>query len=425
MKASRKAAIGFIFITLAIDVIGWGLIIPVMPELLVELKHIPINETSRWGGYLISAFTAMQFLFAPLIGNLSDRFGRRPVILISLLGFCVDYIILALAHNYALLFIGRVLSGITGASFTVGSAYIADISNDENRAKNFGLIGAAFGLGFVLGPALGGLLASWGLRAPFYAAAVLCFINFLYGYFVLPESLKEENRRPFKWANASPIGSLKFLGRHKTLAGLVMSFVFIYLAAHAVQSNWNYFTMYVFSWTEKQVGLSLAIVGVLVGAVQGGLIRFINPKLGDEKTTYLGLALYAVGLTLFAFATQSWMMYVFLIPYCLGGIAGPALQSIITKLVPANEQGQLQGSLTSLMSLTAVFGPLNMTSLFTFTTREDAYIHLPGAPFLLGALFMIISIVIARSVLSREKKDNPSLSAVIESPTGNQTSLGQ
>src|SRR5690606_26312811 len=190
---------------------------------------------------------------------------------------------------------------------------------------------------------------------------------------------------------------------------------FIYLAAHAVQSNWNYFTMYVFNWSEKQVGLSLAIVGVLVGAVQGGLIRFINPKLGDEKTTYLGLFLYAVGLTLFAFATESWMMYVFLIPYCLGGIAGPALQSIITKHVPANEQGQLQGSLTSLMSLTAVFGPLIMTSLFTYTTREDSLIHLPGAPFLLGALFMVVSIVIAWKVLHRQKKEKEELAAVPES----------
>ncbi len=412
MKTTKSAAIGFIFITLTIDVIGWGLIIPVMPELLVELKHIPLNETSRWGGYLVSVFAAMQFLFAPLMGNLSDRFGRRPVILISLLGFCVDYIILALAHNYALLFVGRVLAGITGASFTAASAYIADISTNENRAKNFGLIGAAFGLGFVLGPALGGLLASWGLRAPFYAAAILCFLNFLYGYFVLPESLKPENRRPFELKKANPIGSLAFLGTHKTIAGLVISFVFINLAAHAVQSNWNYFTMYVFKWNEKQVGLSLAIVGVLVGVVQGGLIRFINPRLGDEKSTYLGLFLYAVGLTLFAFATQSWMMYAFLIPYCLGGIAGPALQSIISKHVPSNEQGQLQGSLTSLMSLTSIFGPLIMTGLFNYTTHKDSAIHFPGAPFLLGALFMLTSVFIAWKVLGREKRESSRIAAV-------------
>lgn len=421
MKTSKSAAIGFIFITLTIDVIGWGLIIPVMPELLVELKHIPLNETSQWGGYLVAVFAAMQFIFAPLMGNLSDRFGRRPVILLSLLGFCVDYIILALAHNYALLFVGRVLAGITGASFTAASAYIADVSTNENRAKNFGLIGAAFGLGFMLGPALGGLLSGWGLRAPFYAAAILCFLNFLFGYFVLPESLKPENRRPFEWKKANPVGSLMFLKTHKTISGLVIAFVFIYLAAHAVQSNWSYFTMYVFKWTKQQVGFSLTLVGVLVGAVQGGLIRVINPKLGDEKSTYLGLLLYAIGLTLFAFASKSWMMYVFLVPYCLGGIAGPALQSIITKHVPSNEQGQLQGSLTSLMSLTSVAGPLIMTSLFNYTTHKESAIHFPGAPFLLGAVFMLISIWISRNVLQKERKENPRLAQRLDEPAAEQT----
>jgi len=409
MKPAKNAAIGFIFITLTIDVIGWGLIIPVMPKLLVELKHIPLNETSKWGGYLVSVFAAMQFLFAPLMGNLSDRFGRRPVILVSLLAFCIDYIILALAHNYALLFVGRILAGITGASFTAASAYIADISTHEDRAKNFGLIGAAFGLGFVLGPALGGLLAGWGLRAPFYAAAVLCFLNFLYGYFVLPESLKPENRRPFSWLKANPVGSLIFLIKRKEITGLVLGFVFIYLAAHAVQSNWSYFTMYVFNWTEKQVGFSLAVVGVLTGIVQGGLIRYINPKLGDEKSTYVGLSFYALGLILFAFATKSWMMFAFLVPYCLGGIAGPALQSIITKHIPANEQGQLQGSLTSLMSLTSIFGPLIMTGLFNYATHETSKIHFPGAPFLLGMVFMLISIFIIWKVLSKDRKRNTGL----------------
>lgn len=409
MKSAKNAAIGFIFITLTIDVIGWGLIIPVMPKLLVELKHIPLNETSKWGGYLVAVFAAMQFLFAPLMGNLSDRFGRRPVILLSLLGFCIDYIILALAHNYALLFVGRILAGITGASFTAASAYIADISTHEDRAKNFGLIGAAFGLGFVLGPALGGLLAGWGLRAPFYAAAVLCFLNFLYGYFVLPESLKPEHRRPFSWLKANPVGSLIFFLKYKQIAGLILGFVFIYLAAHAVQSNWSYFTMYVFNWTEKQVGFSLAVVGVLTGIVQGGLIRYVNPKLGDEKSTYVGLSFYALGLILFAFATKSWMMFVFLIPYCLGGIAGPALQSIITKHVPANEQGQLQGSLTSLMSLTSILGPLIMTGLFDYATHETSSIHFPGAPFLLGMAFMLISIFIIWKVLSKDRKENEGL----------------
>lgn len=403
MKRSNKnAAMGFIFITMTIDVIGWGLIIPVMPSLISELKHIPIKETSRWGGYLISVFAIMQLLFSPLMGNLSDRFGRRPVLLISLLAFCIDYVILALAHNYSLLMLGRILAGITGASFTAATAYIADISTPETRAKNFGLIGAAFGLGFVIGPALGGLLSVWGLRAPFYAAAVLCFINFLYGYFILPESLKPENRRPLEWKKANPVGAFMHFKKYPAISGLVIAFVFMYLAAHAVQSNWSYFTMYKFNWTEKEVGFSLALVGILVGIVQGGLIRVVNPLLGNAKSAYLGLVLYGIGLALFAFASQSWMMYAFLVPYCLGGIAQPALQSIITENVPANEQGQLQGGLTSIMSATSIIGPYIMTSLFYYAVSDGSRFYFPGAPFLLGAFLMFISAILAWRFLSRK-----------------------
>lgn len=402
MRESKTAAIGFIFITMTIDVIGWGLIIPVMPSLISELKHIPIKDTSPWGGYLVSVFALMQFLFSPLLGNLSDKYGRRPVILISLLVFCLDYIILALAHNYSLLMMGRIMAGITGASFTAATAYIADISTPETRAKNFGLIGAAFGLGFIIGPALGGLLSIWGLRAPFYAAAILCFINFLYGYFILPESLKPENRRPFDWKKANPIGSLLHFKKYPAISGLLIAFILMYLASHAVQANWNYFTMYRFGWTEKDVGISLGIVGVLVGLVQGGLIRVVNPVLGNAKSAYLGLVLYGIGLALFSIATQSWMMYAFLIPYCLGGIAGPALQSIITDEVPANEQGQLQGGLTSLMSATSIIGPYIMTNLFHYAVSEKAAFHFPGAPFLLGAILMILSALLAWSFFRRK-----------------------
>lgn len=401
MKTSKQAAIGFIFITMTIDVIGWGLIIPVMPSLIAEVKNISIEESSKWGGYLISIFAVMQLLFSPLMGNLSDRYGRRPVILISLLVFCIDYIILALAHNYTWLMVGRILAGITGASFTAATAYIVDISTPDTRAKNFGLIGAAFGLGFIIGPALGGLLSVWGLRAPFYAAAVLCFVNFLYGYFVLPESLKPENRRPMEWKKANPVGSILHFKKYPAISGLVIAFVFMYLAAHAVQSNWNYFTMYKFSWTEKEVGISLALIGVLVGIVQGGLIRIVNPLLGNAKSVYLGLILYGIGLALFAFATKGWMMYVFLIPYCLGGIAGPALQSIITEKVPANEQGQLQGGLTSLMSATSIIGPYVMTNLFYYALNHKKPFYLPGAPFLLGAILMFTSALLAWLFLRR------------------------
>lgn len=403
MSGSRKAAINFIFITLLIDVMGWGLIIPVMPNLISQLKNIPINEASPYGAWLLSAYAVTQFLFAPVIGNLSDKYGRRPVLLCSLVGFGIDYLFLALAPTYGWLFIGRIIAGITGASFTTATAYIADISTPESRAKNFGMIGAAFGLGFIIGPALGGLLAGWGIRAPFYAAAILCLLNTLYGYFVLPESLSEEHRRDFHWKRANPFGSLLFFKRYPTIGKLAFSFFLIYIAAQSVQANWNFFTMYRFQWTEKIVGISLAVVGLLVGLVQAGLTRVINPKLGNERSIYLGLLLYSLGLVLFAFATEGWMMFAFLIPYCLGGIAGPSLQAVLAGHVPPSEQGELQGALTSLMSLTTILGPPLMNNLFKFFTTGKDHIHFPGAPFLLGSICMAGSLVIAWVTLRNEK----------------------
>jgi MFS transporter, DHA1 family, tetracycline resistance protein len=407
MAIPRQAAVGFIFITILIDVIGWGIIIPVMPELIAHLKHIPINEASKFGGFLLSIYAVMQFVFAPLIGNLSDRYGRRPVLLCSLFGFGIDYLFLALAPTYGWLFVGRVVAGITGASFTTASAYIADVSTPETRAKNFGMIGAAFGLGFIIGPAIGGQLGSLGVRAPFYAAAILCLLNWLYGFFVLPESLSKENRRSFDWKRANPLGSLLQLKKYPAISGLAISFFLFYLGAQAVQGNWSYFTMYRFQWNERMVGYSLALVGLLVAIVQAGLIRVVNPRLGNERSIYLGLCLYGLGMLLFAFATEGWMMFAFLVPYCLGGIAGPALQSTITGHVPANEQGELQGALTSLMSLTFIFGPYIMSHLFFYFTRDNAPVHFPGAPFLLGSILFLISAVVTWYVLSKEKKIAP------------------
>jgi DHA1 family tetracycline resistance protein-like MFS transporter len=414
MQTRNKSAIGFIFITLLIDVMGWGLIIPVMADLIAQLKHIPVNQASTYGALLLSVFAVTQFLFAPVVGNLSDKYGRRPILLLSLLGFGIDYIILAIAPTYGWLFVGRVIAGVTGASFTTATAYIADVSPDETtRAKNFGMIGAAFGLGFVLGPALGALLATWGIRAPFYAAAVLCLLNCAYGYFFLPESLSKENRRPFDIKRANPFGSLRFLTSHPEIGGLAISFFLIYLGAQAVQGNWNFFTIYRFNWSEKMVGISLAVVGVLVGGVQAGLTPIINPKIGNEKSIYMGLLFYVIGLTLFAFATESWMMFVFLIPYCLGGICGPSLQAVISGHVPPNQQGELQGALTSLMSLTTIIGPLVMNSTFTYFTTDKAPFYFPGIHFLIGAACMLLSIVITYKVLSREKKVHPELRKVI------------
>ena len=392
MKTSqKKAAIGFIFITMLINITGWGIIIPVVPDLIKELIHADIGEAAKYGGWLGFAYAFTQFIFSPVVGNLSDKYGRRPIILISLFGFTIDYIFLALSPNIYWLFIGRIIAGVTGASITTASAYIADISTNEDRAKNFGLIGAAFGVGFIIGPVIGGLLGHYGSRVPFYAAAVLCLINFLYGYFILPESLDQDHRRPFDWKRANPIGSLKFLGKHPEISTMVISLILIYIAGHAVQSNWNYFTMYLFNWDVKMVGISLGIIGLLVGLVQGLLIRWINPKIGNERSIYYGLLLYAIGMLLFAFATESWMMFVFLVPYCLGGICGPALQSVITQNIPSNQQGELQGALTSLISATSIVGPPLMTNLFYYFTHKSAPFQFPGAPFFLGFILMLTS----------------------------------
>nr|WP_294903076.1 TCR/Tet family MFS transporter [uncultured Lacibacter sp.] len=403
MASSKNAAIGFIFITLLIDVIGFGIIIPVMPSLIEELGHATVSQASQIGGWLLFAFAITQFVFSPLVGNLSDRYGRRPVILASLFGFAIDYLFLAFAPTLGWLFVGRIVAGITGASFTAASAYIADISTPEDRAKNFGMIGAAFGLGFVIGPAVGGLLGDFGPRVPFMVAAALCLLNFLYGLFVLPESLKPENRRKFEWVRTLPFVSLIRLRKYPAIGGLVIALFLVYLGSHAVHSNWSFFTIERFKWDSKMIGISLAVVGLLVGAVQAGLTRVVNPRLGNEKSIYIGLALYAFGMFLFSLATQSWMMFAFLVPYCLGGICGPALQSVMTGFVPANQQGELQGSLSALMSFSSILGPVMMTNVFAAFTGPKAPVYFPGAPFVLGSVFMLASAAVAFYSLHHKK----------------------
>jgi DHA1 family tetracycline resistance protein-like MFS transporter len=397
---SNKALI-FIFITILVDVIGLGVIIPVVPKLIEDLTGEGLSEASRYGGWLIFSFAAMQFLFSPIMGGLSDRYGRRPVLLLSLFGLGVDYIFHALAPTLFWLFVGRLIAGLFGASFTTATAYIADISTPEKRAQNFGLIGAAFGLGFIIGPVIGGLAgAEFGPRAPFLVAAALSLLNLIYGFFVLPESLPVDKRRAFSWKRANPIGSLLNLKKYPVVSGLVVSLVLIYLAGHAVQSNWAYYTMFKFGWDEAMVGYSLGVVGLLVALVQGGLIRIAIPKLGPANAVYIGLALNAIGLFCFGIASLSWMMFAFLVPYCLGGISGPALQGIISGQVPSNEQGELQGALTSLVSLSAIVGPLLMNSLFAYFTSDAATIYLPGAAFYLASLLTVISLFFAYRVLS-------------------------
>lgn len=398
-----KYALNFIFLTLLIDITGLGIIIPVMPKLIGQLTGEGLSVASEYGGWLTFAYAFMQFIFAPILGNLSDKYGRRPVLLFSLLGFGIDYLFLAFAPSIFWLFIGRIIAGIAGASMTTAMAYIADVSAPEKRAQNFGIVGAAFGLGFIIGPVLGGVLGQFGTRIPFFAAAGLALLNFLYGYFILPESLTKENRRPFNFKTANAWASLARLKRYPKVLSLAGALVLVYLASYALQSVWTYYNMYKFGWTEALVGYSLGFVGITIAVVQGGLIRIIIPKLGQERSLYIGLALYSFGYILFAFASKSWMMFAFMVPYSLGGIAGPALQGIMSNQVPPNEQGELQGTLTGLMSLTAIFGPLLMTHLFAAFTGKEAYFEFPGAPFLVGAVLLSASSIWAYRSLHSSK----------------------
>lgn len=393
MSSQRQAAIGFIFITVLIDITGLGVIIPIMPTLITSLADVDTSGAAAYNGLIATCYSVMTFLFSPILGGISDRFGRRPVLLASLLGFGLDYILLALAPTMAWLFVGRTIAGIMGGSITTAMAYIADITPPEKRAENFGKVGAAFGLGFILGPVIGGLLGTLGPRAPFWFSAALALINCLYGFFILPESLKPENRRKFDWRRANPIGSLRNLGHHPVLKGFVIAIICVQLSAFAIQSTWSYYTIEKFLWDEKMIGISLAVVGIAFALVQGGMIRIIIKKLGQERSVYLGLFLSVAGFLLFAFATKSWMMFAFSFVYAFGGLAGPSMQGIMTSLVPADAQGELQGGLTSLQSTTALVGPLFMTQLFYFFTEENSLHYFPGAPMVAGAILALISAV--------------------------------
>jgi DHA1 family tetracycline resistance protein-like MFS transporter len=405
MSPKRPAALAFIFVTILIDVIGLGVIIPVLPTLIEQLTGEGVSRASQYAGWLSFAYAAAQFFFAPVIGGLSDRYGRRPVLLASLLGLGCDYIFLALAPSIAWLFVGRIIAGITGASFTTATAYIADVSTPEKRAQNFGLVGAAFGLGFIIGPVLGGLFAHFGPRVPFIVAAVLSLCNFLYGFFLVPESLPADQRRPFEWGRANAVASLLRLGKYPAIISLVVALVLLYLAGSATQSVWTFYSILKFQWTERLIGYSLGAVGLGALIVQGGLVRVLLPKLGTARAITIGLLCYIVGFVLYAFASQGWMMFAITSIYCLGGLAGPALQGCISGQVPASEQGELQGALTSLISATGVVGPLVMTSLFAAFTGPTAPIYFPGMPFLVGAGLALLALLVAAGSLRRLPAD--------------------
>lgn len=401
MAKEKKSAMIFIMITLLIDCTGFGIIIPVLPNLIKEFTGGSTSVAADYGGYLMVAFALPQFIFSPILGGLSDKYGRRPILLFSLFGLGMDYLFLSFAPSIFWFFIGRIIAGITGASFTTGMAYIADISTPEKKAQNFGLVGAAFGLGFILGSVGGGLLSHFGLRVPFMVAAGLSLINWLYGYFILPESLSKEKRRDFSWKRANPVGSFINASKYPAILGLLATLLLLYIASHSVQSNWSYYVIEKFQWTPTMIGYSLAVVGIMVAIVQGGLIRFIIPKIGNRKAIYFGLMLYIIGFVCFAFAANGLMMMLFIVPYCLAGIGGPAMQSIISNQVPENAQGEIQGITTSLQSLAAIIGPFLASHIFVYFIQKGTPVYFPGAPFILSAFLTFIGLVIAIRALKK------------------------
>lgn len=391
LKKAQSVGNKFIFFTILLDAMGIGLIIPVLPEVLRRFNADP-SFVNQYYGWFIASYALLQFLASPILGALSDRYGRRPVLLASLLGAGIDYLIMAFTGSFAVLFLGRIVSGLTGAGQTVASAYMADISDDSNRSANFGLIGAAFGIGFIFGPALGGILGKWGPMAPFVAAAVLNLLNFFFGFFILPESLPPEKRRKLELKKMNPIASLKgVLGPHVPLLFVAVYFL-AYLAGQSHPAVWTLFTEHKFNWNSFDVGLSLSLVGVFVAIGQGFLTRIIIPKIGEEKAVIYGILFNFVAYFLYAIATQGWMMYAIIPLMALAGLEGPALQSIISKNTPSEEQGELQGTLIALASLTSVIGPLIFVWLFDRFTAKATGAEFAGAPYMFAALITLLSL---------------------------------
>jgi DHA1 family tetracycline resistance protein-like MFS transporter len=391
----RKPAIIFIFITLVLDIIGIGLIVPILPKLVETFQGGDVVAASHTYGALAALYSLMQFMFAPLLGSLSDRFGRRRVILVSLLGSGLDYFLLALAPNLGWFFAGRIISGITGANIAAASAYIADVSPPEKRAAGFGLIGAAFGIGFIAGPALGGVLGDVNLRLPFYVAGGLTLVNWLYGCFVLPESLAPENRRAFSWGRSNPVGSLLALREHPIAFGLAGTHFLINVAHQALPSTWVLYTGYRYGWNAKQVGISLAVVGLMAGIVQGGLTRFVVKKFGERKAAALGMTVTVMSFIGYGIATEGWMIYAVLIAGSIGFVTAPAVQGLISRNVGADEQGGVQGALAGLASIAGIIGPPIATGLFAHFISAKSRVELPGAAFFFSAMLVFFALLLA------------------------------
>ena len=396
-----KHAMVFIFSTVAIDSIGIGLILPVLPDLIVELTDTTLADAARWGGYLTFIYAVMQFLCGPAVGNLSDAYGRRPILLISLAALSLDYLLMAAAPTLALLFVGRLIAGVCGATFSTANAYIADITPSEQRTARFGLMGAAFGLGFVIGPVIGGLLGEISPRAPFYAAAFIAALNFIYGYLVLPETLQAANRRSFRWAEAIPWRAFQSIIRFPQLKWLLLT-VFLYEIGHFVYpSVWSYFTQEAFGWSSSQVGFSLMAVGIAFVIAQGFLIRPTLRLLGPHKTAVYSLLVNFIVLSGIGLATSGWMIYALMPLAAVGAVTGPSLNGLMSPKVSQDRQGELQGVLSSIKALSVIISPLLTTQIFAAFSGEAAPMYFPGAPFLASAVLMLIALaLLLRSFMS-------------------------
>ena len=392
----RPAALVFIFVTVLIDILSFGIIIPVLPHLVEQLAGGGIAKAAMWVGVFGTLFALIQFVCAPIQGALSDRFGRRPVVLLSNLGIGIDFLFMALVNTLPLLLIGRCISGITAASFTTANAYIADVTPPEKRAASFGMLGAAFGIGFIIGPALGGFLGGIDLRLPFWAAAALALANFCYGYFILPESLPPEKRSAkFDWSHANPLGSLVLLRRYRQVFGLAVVVLLTNLAHYVLQSVFVLYADYRYNWGPQQVGYTLALVGVCNAFVQAWLVRKLVPRIGERYTLLAGLVFGSAGFACMALASDAKIFLIGIPLLALWGLAGPATQALMTRQVDPREQGRLQGAVASLASLAGIFGPALFTQVFALFISDHTPLQLPGAPFLLSSGLLVVGWIVA------------------------------
>jgi DHA1 family tetracycline resistance protein-like MFS transporter len=387
----RRNALAFIAVTLLLDTIGFGLIMPVFPALLVDLTGQSLTRAAVYGGWLGFVYAAMQFICAPILGNLSDRFGRRRVLLVAVGALGLDYIIMGFAPTLAWLFLGRAIAGAAGASFTPAYAYVADITPPEKRAQNFGIVSASFGIGFIIGPAIGGLLGSLGPRAPFFAAAALSLINFSYGLFVLPESLPLDKRRRFEWKRANPLGTLLQMKKHPVVLGILFALFLWSLANQVMPSTWSFYTKFRFGWSEAKIGASFALAGLVMALSQLIVMRFFVPRVGERRAVLVGIVFGMVGYFGFGLATAGWMMFAFLASWFPAAIVMPTTNALMSHRIPANSQGELQGAVASLFSLAAIIGPPFMAHLFARFTAPEARVHVPGAAFISAGFLALVS----------------------------------